>query len=259
MNPYPNQQPPYGGGQHPNQQPPYSPQPPYGQPPVPYPTQFAGQHVPVTPAPARSGFGRPRAWHIAGAVTILLFMFWALAAMAACTGTADWDTYAATGDINSCSREGGGASAFLPLLGIVVTGVLGWRRHKTYTHFRKAVFAVDDYSRRVPPGTEGYVDLGTHQMAAAAAATASSEMFLNMGYWFAPSGPATQARIDQIRETGARAQVAAQQIQMRQYAPVDDEPAEDLDAPDLGRGDNADTPNDADDWMSGVDNNDNDW
>lgn len=146
------------------------------------------------------------------------------------------------------------------LVGIVVTAVLGWKRRRTYTQFRRAVFAVEDYARRVPPGSESYVDLATHQMAASAAMNASTEMFMNRSYWFAPSGPAVEARIDAIRATGARAAAAAQQIQLAQYAPMDDEP-EDLAAPDLGGGDTTSetASDDADDWMSGVDNNDNDW
>ncbi|OKH71940.1 hypothetical protein EB73_09685 [Mycobacterium sp. SWH-M3] len=146
------------------------------------------------------------------------------------------------------------------LVGIIVTGVMGWKRRREYTAYRKSVFAVDDYERRVPPGTEQYVDLATHQTAAANAANASTEMFLNKGYWFAPSGQATDARIDSIRATGARAANAAQQIQMSQYMPEDDG-MDDLAAPDLGGGDTTSgTPSDADDdWMSGVDSSDNDW
>lgn len=160
---------------------------------------------------------------------------------------------AATGSLSSILMLG-------QLIGIIVTGILGWKRRKTYTAYRRSLFAVDDYERRVPPGTEGYVDLATHQMAAQAAANASTEMFMNRSYWFAPSGAETDARIDAIRATGARATNAAQQIQMSQYA--GDEPMDDLAAPDLGGdGDTtSDTPTDADDdWMSGVDSNDSDW
>lgn len=290
-----------------------------------------------TPAHGSTKGKRPRAWHVAAAVTLALFVMWLIASAlgAACepaarptytspltaaptTTTAptttfnamppgcrgeraldaesrawcaqesrerverqrEWDRVmttapkpttvrsaapVATGDTTpsaTCTDTSGARGVLMlgQFLGIIATGVLGWKRRKDYTNFRKSVFAVDDYARRVPPGTESYVDLATHQMAAAAAATASADMWMNQGFWFAPSGTAVQQRIDQIRETGARAQAAAQQIQMAQYAPVDDEPAEDLAAPDLGRGDTAATPDAAsDDWMSGVSDNDNDW
>lgn len=162
-----------------------------------------------------------------------------------------------------CGAATGSLSSMLMLgqvVGIIVTAILGWKRRKAYTAYRRSVFAVEDYERRVPPGSEAYVDLATHQMAAAHAANASAEMWLNQGFWFAPSGAAVQQRIDAIRATGARAAAAAQQIEMSQYAPTDDG-LDDLAAPDLGGGGDttSDTPTDADDWMSGVGTDDNDW
>lgn len=270
--------------------------------PYPQPSQPA-------PAPARTGFmtKRPRAWHVAAALTLGLFVLWLVVAMAAATcpppkpastvssGSSSssstsaactsptpspavkalcdlgdtWSQVPTTSPSSAPSKPSalceanGGIQSMLMLgqvVGIIVTAVLMWKRRKAYTAYRKSVFATEDYERRVPPGSEVYVDLATHQQVAQAAMHASHEMWMNQGYLFAPSGPAVQQRIDSIRETGARAQAAAQQIQMAQYAPADDEP-EDLAAPDLGGGDTTSAPptDDADDWMSGVDNSDNDW
>lgn len=296
---------------------------------APYPQQGQPMTYPQ-PAP-RTGGKRPRAWHLAAALTIGLFVAWLIVTLAAATcpppakptygsssgsggtsltradadkacqrsyltaterqrcaalkaGSSDPCAYAisdathalcglketletlpttpATKPNPVCGVATGGIDSMLmlgQLVGIVVTTVLVWKRRRVYTQFRKSVFAVADYERRVPPGSEMYADLATHQAAAAHAANASTEMFLNKGYWFAPSGASTDARIDSIRATGARAANAAQQIQMSQYA--GDEPMDDLAAPDLGGdGDTtSDTPTDADDWMSGVDSSDNDW
>ncbi|WP_157932211.1 hypothetical protein [Mycobacteroides abscessus] len=275
---------------------------PQGQPMTPYSSQ---------PAPARTAGKRPRGWHLAAAITVVLFVGWFIVSMLATTcptpktanpapsssGSSSSSSaecavygrghdaarkiceqrvsrqaerqtehtydYAKKSNNPACGVAESGIGSILmlgQLIGIIVTGILGWKRRKTYTAYRRSLFAVDDYERRVPPGTEGYVDLATHQMAAQAAANASTEMFMNRSYWFAPSGAETDARIDAIRATGARATNAAQQIQMSQYA--GDEPMDDLAAPDLGGdGDTtSDTPTDADDdWMSGVDSNDSDW
>lgn len=300
---------------------------PQGQQPMtPYPSQPA-------PAAPRTAGKRPRAWHLAAAITTLLFVGWFIVSALAATcpppkpppvsstsgsggtsltradadkacqrpyltatekqrcaalkaGSSDPCAYAISDATHAlcglketmenlpttpskkpspvCGVASGSLSSILmlgQLIGIIVTAILGWKRRKAYTAYRKSVFAVEDYDRRVPPGAESYVDLATHQMAANAAANASTEMFLNQGFWFAPSGAAVQQRIDAIRDTGARAANAAQQIQMSQYA-GEDNGLDDLEAPDLGRGDTTSgTPSDADtdDWMSGVDNNDNDW
>lgn len=263
---------------------------PQGQP-MTYPSQPA-------PAARTVGSKRPRGWHVAAAITVALFVAWFIVSLLAATCPPPKPTYSGSSSSSStvpctdlksdaaralcdlrdvwadvpttpskkpsavCSvSESGLDSALMlgQLIGIVVTAVLGWKRRRVYTAFRKSVFAVEDYDRRVPPGSEQYVDLATHQMAAQAAANASTEMFLNQGYWFASSGPAVQHRIDAIRATGARAANAAQQIQMSQYAPMDDG-LDDLAAPDLGGGESG-VPADADgdDWMSGVSDNDSDW
>lgn len=264
-----------------------------------YPQQGQPMTYPSQPAPARTGGKRPRGWHVAAALTLGLFVLWFIVSLAASTCPPAKPTYSGSSSSGSssssvackpddaicklrvrwqeedlpttpakkkpspiCEASGGIDSILMlgQLVGIIVTIVMVWKRRRTYSAYRKSVFAVDDYERRVPPGSEQYVDLATHQMAAQAAANASTEMWMNQAYWFAPSGPETQARIDAIRETGARAQAAAQQIEMSQYAPMEDG-MDDLEAPDLGGGDTtSDTPTDAaDDWMSGLDNNDNDW
>lgn len=299
-----------------------------------YPQQGQPMTYPSQPAPAapRTAGKRPRAWHLAAAITTLLFVGWFIVSALAATcpppkpppvsstsgsggtsltradadkacqrpyltatekqrcaalkaGSSDPCAYAISDATHAlcglketmenlpttpskkpnpmCGVASSGIDSMLmlgQLVGIVVTAVLGWKRRRVYTQFRKSVFAVADYERRVPPGSEMYADLATHQAAAAHAANASTEMFLNKGYWFAPSGASVDARIDAIRATGARAAAAAQQIQMSQYMP-EDEGLDDLAAPDLGGGDTTSetASHDADDWMSGVDNNDNDW
>lgn len=268
-------------------------------------THYPQQGQPMTPygqpAPAARTMGkRPRGWHLAAAITTLLFVGWFIVSMLAATCPPPKPTYSSSSSSGSswaecfrldtpearnacvdrqaatyraskkpnnpmCGVASSGIDSALmlgQLIGIVVTGVMGWKRRKVYAAYRKSLFAVADYERRVPPGTEGYADLATHQMAAQAAANASVEMYLNKGFWFAPSGAATDARIDAIRATGARAQAAAQQIMQSQYMP-EDEPMDDLAAPDLGGGGDttSGTPSDDadDDWMSGVDSSDNDW